>query len=536
MKKKFYLMLGSILLFSAVLCIVLQWNHEKTIAASTIGMEQQAIFEELSDFPEDIGISLLFQGVEVPFDRQKQIYYLPWNTKVDCVNQTGFSLSVNQLELFWCEDSYWEDLEEAIAQGHEFTFYVSDGSMARKQKIVFTGLPMMKLDTIEVTDEETSFCKVTVYDPFHHENGVYELIGCNGYLRLRGKTSKSFPKKGFNLDLVKASGEAFKTNLFGLREDDDWKLNALYPDATKVREAVCMELWEELAAQTESVHDKGTNMEYFELFSDGDYRGIYGAMEQLDFKQFSLDQSEDVIYKGYAWPLEGNIDKATLHSAADYCGHWIKTGGQPISEELWRPFVEYADAANFMEQQEICDTEAFYEYVQAHMDMDNFLNLELYVQLLYAFDNKYKNLYIATDLQDNGDYTMFRIPWDLNYSFGDRYSVENTALTIYNKEWALEVMPHFMMSETLLAAGNEAFAQSLNEKWEELKKTVFATEHVRETAEYYLNQLTSSGAFERDRNRWPDGPHDTSLEEMLDFHDTRLNYLDQHYQSFLEQP
>jgi hypothetical protein len=76
---------------------------------------------------------------------------------------------------------------------------------------------------------------------------LYEITNCYGYLEIRGKTSQMFPKKGWNLSLVKENNSPYKTTLFGLREDDDWKLNALYPDGTKVREALAMELWNEMA-------------------------------------------------------------------------------------------------------------------------------------------------------------------------------------------------------------------------------------------------------------------------------------------------
>lgn len=535
MKKKLCLIIGS--LFTLIIFVAILWGKQlkNTVVVSMISEEQQERLFQEKMLSETLEFQLLFMGERVPYDAATNTYYLPQPAEESWQWDDVFALSEKSLRLQWCADDAWKDMKNAIAQGHAFSFIVSNEAQARRGKIVFTGLPMIRLETQQILGEEASYCRVTVFDPFHHKNGLYEIINCFGYLELRGKTSQSFPKKGWNLSLVKENDAPYKTALLGLREDDDWKLNALYPDGSKVRERLAMELWNELAEQTEAPYDAGTRMEYFELLTDGDYRGIYGAMEQLDYKQFSLDKAEDVIYKGYAWPREGNTDVNALEGAADFCGHLIKTFDRPVTAELWQPFVEYAAAANFADEELRCDTEVFYAYLKEHMDMDNFLNCELFVQTLYAFDNKYKNLYIAADRRDGGDYTLWKIPWDLNYSFGDRYSVEGNALTLYNLDWSKEIMPEFMMSETLLKAGNQEFAKTLYTKWQELRNGVFSTENVQRIAQSNLEHLQESGAFARDEKRWPEGPHDSSIEKILEFHNSRLNFLDEHYQAYLNE-
>ena len=164
-------------------------------------------------------------------------------------------------------------------------------------KMVFTGLPILNLEKLETLEEDYFYCKVTVMDPFHNNSGRYEITHCYGYYDLRGKTSRIFPKKGWNLDLVNEDGTSFHMEMMGLRKDDDWKLNALYSDETKVKEMVCMDLWNEIAEKTESPYDAGSDMEYFELVVDDEYQGLYGMMEQIDFKQLSLNRDEDVLYK-----------------------------------------------------------------------------------------------------------------------------------------------------------------------------------------------------------------------------------------------
>lgn len=535
MKKKHYLLVGTLLVMIVSGVMLWKMQSAQTIAGSTISVDEKEYFEEQYVFSDELEYQLFCNQMEIPYDTATDTYYLPQTTSGRWLREDAFTLSDENMTLYWCEDFLWDDMEEAISEGHPFEFIVISGNVAKAGKIVFTGLPLMKVDRLEMTEEDTFYCKVTIYDPFHNDQELYETKECYGILSVRGKTSQMFPKKGWNLDLMKENGEPYKTSLFGLREDDDWKLNALYPDATKVREMLAMELWDEMAAQTESVCDTGTAMEYFELMLETDYHGIYGAMEQLDYKQFSMDRAEDVVYKSYAWPREGNIDEYALNGANDYCGHLIKAGDREITEKLWEPLVEYVEATGFKTEDLSCDTEKLYEYIQSHMDLENVLNTDLFVQMLYAFDNKYKNLYLVADIADNGDYTLWKVPWDLNYSFGDRYDIESPALTRYNLEWSKEIMPEFMLTETLLYSGNQEFAKLLNEKWEELSKTTFSLENVQRIAEEKMELLVSSGAFARDEMRWPDGPHDTSVEPILEFHSSRLLFLDEHYTSYLNE-
>ena len=533
MKKKLYLILGSFL--TLIICVGLFWGRQlkNAVMVSVISEEKQEDLLNELELSENLEFQLLFQGERVPYDAVNDTYYLPMVTDEKWLWGDCFALSAENLRLQWCDDPYWEMLEEAIAEGHEFSFFVFDDQLVRKGKIVFTGIPMMRLETQQFLGDYYYYSRVTVFDPFHNTGGLYEITDCFGYLEIRGRTSKAFPKKGWDLDLVKENGQPYKTALFGLREDDDWKLNSLYPDGTKVKEMVCMELWNSLAEDTESAYDKGTNMEYFEMLMDQEYLGLYGAMEQLDYKQFSLNKNEDVIYKSYAWPLERNPDRYAPEEEA--FGHLIKAADRQITEELWQPLYEYVEAAGFAEEDGVGDLEVFYEYLKEHMDMDNFLNIELYIQTLYAFDNKYKNLYIAADRRDDGDYTLWKVPWDLNYTFGERFDVDANALTSYNLEWSQELMPQFMMSEALLESGNKEFIKLLNAKWQELQNGVLSVENIQHIAEKHMERLVSSGAFARDEKCWTEGPHNTSIEEMLEFHSCRLDFLDEHYQSFLNE-
>ena len=92
-------------------------------------------------------------------------------------------------------------------------------------------------------------------------------------------------------------------SLLGLRSDDDWKLNAFYTDRSRVREAVAIAMWDELAQNTESPYDTGTKMEYMELIIDEEY--IPEMDEMMDIVQYELYQEfeADVVKLKFTYKI-----------------------------------------------------------------------------------------------------------------------------------------------------------------------------------------------------------------------------------------
>lgn len=438
-------------------------------------------------------------------------------------------------QLFWYDDPMWYTLEEAIAQGHEFTFYVVMGSRYRTGKIIFTGLPMMSVNATKELADGTINCRMDVFDPFSGTNGEYKITRSYAYYEPRGKTSLIFPKRGYNLHLYTESGKKNKQSLLGMRTDDDWKLNALYSDKSKLREMLAIKLWSEIASTTEAPYDKGTDQEYMELMLNSEYQGIYGLMERIDFKQLSLDKERDVLFKGVDFISEENLDGNSFEDRTEYGGQEIKYVHQKITEDLWRPMIEYLEITAlpaFLGEEP--DSEKLLAYIEAHMDLENLLNLELFLQAIYAEDNAYKNQYTAAVTDDSGNYRLWKMPWDLNFSFGDCYKYEEETLTVFDVNTTTKIMKKYMLTETLLADDdNTQFAEALNKQWHILRKNSLSKEHVKDLSEQYLELLTTSGAFARDLAKWHQNANEASFDEALTYLENRLEYLDAYYESFL---
>ena len=70
---------------------------------------------------------------------------------------------------------------------------------------------------------------------------------------------------------------------------------------------------------------------------------------------------------------------------------------------------------------------------------------------------------------------------------------------------------------------SQAYVQKL---YEELRATVLTEEQLEEMILQLDHQVRASGAFGRDRERWPKSVHADSVEQLLNYATKRLEFLD----------
>lgn len=503
-------------------------NYRLSIWGSMSSEQEMNRIEQRMIFDEELEIDLLYGQYEIPYEMNRGCYIFPAASDFSCYDTNIHLLNENQ-SILWAEDEYWANLDEAIENNHVFEFYIIEDGRYNVGKLLFTGLPLMVLETND-TENGIVNCEMTLFDPKNSSKDNYHIVSSDAFYEIRGNTSVRFPKVSYNLNLFTKDLAKNDLSLLGLRSDDDWKLNAFYTDRSRVREAVAIAMWDELAQNTESPYDTGTKMEYMELIIDEEYIGIYGLMEQIDFKQLNLDKNKDVLYKGRHFINDENSAFGDFNERYEYCGQTIKTGNQSVSEELWMPMIEYVEQMYYFDVKYMEGNESeIWEYTKDHFNIDNFLNYDLYIQAICGVDNAYKNQYIAAVLDDRGDYQLWKCPWDLNYSFGDFFEFENENLTKYSIDDYTKIMNKHMLTEQLLNANIEEFVPILQNHWETLRKTTLSIEHVQYLTELYSNQLHESGAFLRELDAWPFSAEDGSEYEITEFYSKRMEYLDSHY-------
>lgn len=460
----------------------------------------------------DMADALYYNGQAVPFAMADCTYYLSQEREIPYWQG---QLSVGEgFEIYLLEDEMWNFKSEAIASGHTFSMLVVGGGQCQPANLVISGLPVMAL-TQTATMEEPELISVLHAD----EKKSYEGYCSFG---MRGQTSASLPKYGYKLQLYNKEWNAQKTSLLGLRYDDDWILNPLYSDSSKVREKMAYQIWEEIQEKTNSVV-RASNITYVELVVNHQYWGIYGLQERIDAKQTSLKDT-DVMYRKTDLQIPEESDFVVADATKSIRGFEIR---QPKEEEIkaedWEPLREYVEYV--YDENQVTDIDKLADV----LDIDNAVDYELYIQLLGAWDNVYKNFNYIAYYRD-GVYKMYQTPWDLNYVMGDGFAA-NDIYTEYNTEYETVELQTREYS-ALFRADSDLINKKMRETWQEYRESIFSEEHLKEMAQEYTNELIVSGALARDSARWPESENSSDLSDIYGFIEKRLAFLDAYYEEF----
>ena len=265
--------------------------------------------------------------------------------------------------------------------------------------------------------------------------------------------------------------------------------------------------------------------------SDG-YMGLYGLMYPIDAKQVGTNKvseqlaaGESVVERLYKKKYTGQWNKddfvGVLPDPAmpDYRGGFYVKGDTILqNEEEWQPLYELAACI------ESEDT-IFQEQITEIANQQNILENWLFYQAIGGFDNYAKNYYYLVRNNGGKAYGYF-IPWDLNIAFGDVYA-DNQYYASYDETVVHDVIP-WEPANRMLELDVKNSRQMVKDTWKTWRETVFDTENVISRMEELYQELLDSGAYEREKKRWPNGRYTDDLTDMKRFTKERLSYVDEY--------
>lgn len=472
----------------------------------------------------DSDISVLqVDGVDAVWVQAEERYYIPKNMDEDYWKGTlGASVNGIPASVAWVKDDAFSDIPGAIAGGHEFQCLIYDDSGYTFVSVLLTGLPVMRIDGA-MGEQGT---RVAVFDPILSTRGGYQVEESLAYYNIRGNASKRFEKLGYRLELFYEDGSAGKdVSFLGMRSDNDWQLKAMYSDRSKLRDKLSIELWNQIAGQTETKADTGCRMEYLELVINGEYAGLYGLVEPTDYKSLELDKNKDLIYKVASdeWPDDSLFDASEAEQSFTCAGVNIRQGGKTFYDGIWEPFRTFWNSGYEMASEE--DLETLYECI----DRQNFIEYALYYNAIAGMDNRFKNIIYSTVLNADGSYTIRRIPWDQNYSWGDDFETGEDK-DIKNIRYNPELYGKWLNEEVFrnMQAYDEDLAADMQETWQSWREGFLKEDIWKAYAREQMSYLVDSGAFSRDTARWPDSGNIEGTEEIEAYIDARFAWLDEY--------
>lgn len=513
--------------------------------------------------------SLLWKNSAPACDENLARVYLPCTLKTRTQSSSGHALLAEKVlpdlepsekdrTILVCRDQWTEDPAGAVSAGHPFRALLVNGNEAMPFEIILTGLPLVcmeKTDDAEITGKEEHSGRI-LYIPLsaysgqeeeaeggydeefeegNYEEGYYEEEEYFCRFHVRGNVSSTFAKKPYKITLTDRAGNKVKGSLADLREDDDWILNPLFTDSTRVRELTAYSLWDRISAFSE-VPQASSRMRCVELFLDNSYQGIYGLMEPVDAKQLSLTEG-DLLYKIDRWDREYPY----LDEYQEKEGESViyNDGGFPCVEirypKRWDRTCSWAPMQAFHTFSIRTRDSATLSEAGAQLDPDSVVSMSLFCAMTHAMDSTWKNSFLIAKKEEEPEegYRLYRTVWDLNYVFGDVfvYAPED-GYTVFDAGTALTYRPLEDSTYDFEACLEEdpSMEKLLAEKWAVWRRGGISAETVCADAEGYFSMLKNSGALDREMDRWPQQKNcQDALVEMEEWIYARFAYLDTYF-------
>lgn len=427
---------------------------------------------------------------------------------------------------------------QGIVANKEYQLQAEKNQNAIHAKITFTFLPILKMEGDFGYDYANG--TISLYTPDDAEN-------TSAYIKAKWRGgSTNTPdkhKRNYKIKTLNEKGKSKDISFLGMREDNNWILDAGQIDLFRLRNRIATELWNDFStkpyyADKETKAKSGVEGKVVEMILNNEYRGIYALTEAMDRKELKLKKYDEKNkqFHGQLWKVS-SWDKAQF---------WNIDQDYDNTQETWHAFeTKYPDiedvnptdysllyhAIHFVANS---DDETFKREVEEYFDIPVLIDYQIFLEVMQAIDNRGKNLYWAVYDQAKDKKLTLAI-WDLDATVGQFYT-NGTPLhpDLVQPETDIEVSGYHNLYARLYENNVNGYVNQVTERYKELRKTYLSEENLQDRYEKYYNILASCGATQREEKRWSQdsdiGGYALNFKDELsyikDWIHKRLNFLD----------
>lgn len=481
-------------------------------------------------------------GKHIIYDKQNDTY-------MACIPEDAFGKDYEAIILLDIA-SDWSDLSiDGTQIAYSYTFKQVEGNKlysihARKgnkeinTKITFTFLPLLVL--------QGSFG----YDYAQGSMSLYSSDATEPTISLikakwRGGSTNTADKhkRNYKIKTLNENGKKQEISLLGMREDNNWILDAGQVDLFRLRNRIATEIWNQFAskpyyANEEPKAKSGVAGKVVEVILNNEYRGIYSLTETMDRKELKLGKYDDKsqVFHGQLWKVS-SWDKSTF---------WDIEKDYNNSQETWHAFetkypdIEDVNPTDYSPLYEAIDfvansnDDTFKKEVRDYFDIPVLIDYQIFLEVLKPIDNCGKNMYWGIyDVAQNKKLTL--AIWDLDASVGQDWHCSTPLHPDYvSPNTELGIKEAFNIYKRLSTLNVDNYNQKVADRYHELRKTYFSEENLISKYQSYYDMLVKSGAAIREENKWSEdsdiGGYPLNFKEEIDYIKNwitqRLNYLD----------
>ena len=364
-------------------------------------------------------------------------------------------------------------------------------------------------------------------------------------VKWRGGTTNTADKhkRNYKIKTLNEKGKKQEISLLGMREDNNWILDAGQIDLFRLRNRIATEIWNDFAtkpyyASKEPKAKSGVTGKVVEVILNNEYRGIYSLTEAMDRKELKLKKYDDKNqeFHGQLWKVS-SWDKATF---------WDIDKDYDNTQETWHAFetkypdIEDVNPTDYSPLYEAIDfvansnDETFKKEVANYFDVPILIDYQLFQETLKPVDNNGKNMYWGIyDVAKSKKLTL--AIRDLDASVGQYWQC-STPLhpDRVSPNTDLGVKDGFNLYHRLSSLNVDNYNEKVANRYHELRKTYFSEENLISRYQGYYDMLVKSGAASREETKWSKDSDiggyplnfKSEIEYIKNWIINRLNYLD----------
>ena len=379
-----------------------------------------------------------------------------------------------------------EEMKEWAAPDEESLEYYDLGEFS-------TTLPVVYMNTKgqQVLKENVIWGNIALLDGNGEEQSVFSVPNSiyRATIKYRGASSYSkFDKKQYRIKFYKNKKDSAKeVSLAGMGANSEWVLNGPYLDKTLIRNKLVYDLAREL-------NGWAPDTRFVELFVDGEYQGVYLAVEPVTNGESRLRLSEFGLLSGETAYI---VNRDRIDTGSEEIDTWGKTNGYTYNAL----YIRYPSKNKITEKQKAYIQKDISEFeqvlygekfsderigYQAYIDMDNWVDYFIINEFAMNYDAGNLSTYIYKEL---GGKLQLAV-WDFNNGF-DNYQwfrTETDVLHTVENSWFERLWQ------------DETFRDRVCERYVQLRKTTLSDEHIAEKIASYQEEL--GAAVDRNFKVW----------------------------------
>lgn len=379
-----------------------------------------------------------------------------------------------------------EEMKEWIAPDEENLESYDLGKFSTKLPVVY-----MNTSGQQILKENVIWGNIALLDGNGEEQSVFSVPNSiyRATIKYRGASSYSkFDKKQYRIKFYKNKKDsAKKVSLAGMGANSEWVLNGPYLDKTLIRNKLVYDLAREL-------NGWAPDTRFVELFVDGEYQGVYLAVEPVTNGESRLRLSEFGLLSGETAYV---VNRDRVDTGSEELETWGKTEGYTYNAL----YIRYPSKNKITEKQKAYIQKDISEFeqvlygenfsdkrigYQAYIDMDNWVDYFIINEFAMNYDAGNLSTYVYKEL---GGKLQLAV-WDFNNGF-DNYQwfrTETDVLYTVKNSWFERLWQ------------DKTFREQVCERYRQLRKTTLSDEYIYDKIASYQEEL--GDAIDRNFKVW----------------------------------